>query len=257
MRRLPLLLAALAVTFATSSHAYTSGPWGCNLRWDHCYGDGGALNKSFACDTNSGTETLVASFVPAWDIANVSGIEIVMNLASASALLPAWWQYKNAGTCRQGSLVASSAPVDPVVTNCPDWAAGQQAGGLAAYKIGLMGPNTARILTVWAVPQQSLRFLSAGQEYFAQKLTIDHANTVGTGACVGCTTPVCIVLQSVNMTTPNIVNDRWLSGPANQTDSDYATWQGGVGVTSPLGSGCPGATPAKQRTWSEVKALYH
>ena len=24
------------------------------LRWDNCLGDGGAYNKTFACDTNSG-----------------------------------------------------------------------------------------------------------------------------------------------------------------------------------------------------------
>ena len=256
MRRLPLMVACFAVTLATTTHAYTFGPWGCNLRWDHCYGDGGVANKSFACDVNTGTETLVASFVPAWDIANVSGLEIVINLASASPTLPAWWQFKNAGTCRQLSLSASPVPADPTVTNCPDWGAGGQAGGLAAYAIGLFGPNSARILLAWAVPPQSLRFLSGRHEYFAQKLAIDHAKTVGTGACAGCTTPVCIVLQSVNMTTPNFANDRWLTGPANQTDSDYATWQGGLGVGSPLGTGCPAATPTRRRSWGEVKALY-
>ena len=250
------LVAALALTLASSAQAYTFGPWGCSLRWEHCYGDGGSLNKSFACDANAGSEVLVASFVPAWDIANVSGLEIVINLASASPTLPAWWQFKNAGSCRQPSLSASSVPVDPVVTNCPDWADAQQAGGLAAYRTPLPGQNTARILLAWAVPQSALRFLTGRQEYFAQRLTINHANTVGTGVCAGCTTPVCIVLQSVNMTTPNIANDRWLSGPANQTDSDYATWQGGVGVISPLGSGCPAATPTQRSTWGSVKSLY-
>src|SRR5437867_1889677 len=115
MRRQPFLTVALVVAFASAlasnSHAYTFGPWGCNLRWDHCYGDAGVQNKAFTCDTNSGSETLVVSFVPAWDIADVSGLEIVMDMVSAAPTWPVWWQFKNAGTCRQTSLVANSVPV--------------------------------------------------------------------------------------------------------------------------------------------------
>lgn len=259
MRRLPLLLALLALTLASASHAYTYGPYGCNLRWDHCYGDGGAPNKNFACDTNTGLEALVGSFVPAWDIGDLSGLEIVMTMASATNAYPAWWS-ATAGGCRTASAInASPTPVDPVTTNCPDWSSGNAVGGLAAYRIGLFfGPNTARILMAYAVPPELRPLLLGRHEYFAFRINISHVATVGTGACAGCTTPMCIMFTSVNMVTPfgSPSPTRWLTGPANQVDSDYATWQGGAGVASTLGIGCPAATPTRTSTWGSVKALY-
>lgn len=253
---MPLLALLAALLPASSAHAYRYGPYGCNLRWDHCYGDGGVQNKTFACDTNSGSETLVASFVPAWDIVNVVGIEIEMDLASASATLPAWWSTFSAGTCRPTALAASPAPVDPLVTNCPDWGQGVQSGGIAAYQVGIYGANFARIKLGWAVPQDVVLSLAGRQEDFAYRLTISHVHTVGSGACADCTTPVCILLASVNMVTPIQANTRWLTGPANQVDSDFATWQGGGVPATRLGTGCPAATPTRQRTWGEVKSLY-
>ena len=247
----PLLALALSVTPA---HAYTYGPYGCELRWDQCFGDGGAQNKNFACDTNTGTEKLVGSFVPAWDIVDVTGLEIVINIAVGSAAsLPAWWQLRNAGTCRFSSLTMN---MTATAGNCPDWAMGFAAGGIGAYLIGALGPNTARIVMATAVPPDNYQALTGRAEYFAFNLFINHANTVGTGACAGCSTPACIVLTGVRMTTPLLATSRYLTGPSNLTDSDYVTWQGGAGVTTPLGSGCPAATPAKQRTWGAVKALY-
>ena len=256
MRRLFPLVALLVMTLATSAHAVPPVFPGCNLRWDHCYGDGGVLNRNATCDTNTGTETLVASFDLPSLLPGVSGIEVVIDLASAGASLPAWWQFKNVGSCRLSSLVASSIPVDAPVTFCPDWAEGHELGGLAAYQLGHHGPTTARILTAWAVPQNALATLNALQEYFAQTLRIDYQKTVGTGACAGCLTPVCIVFSSVNV-VPGINPGVKLTGPANGTDSNFATWQGGAGVGSALGAGCPAATPTRKSTWGEVKALYH
>ena len=47
MNRPLCALASIAIALAaTNSHAA-----GLGLRWDRCYGDGGAANKAFACDT--------------------------------------------------------------------------------------------------------------------------------------------------------------------------------------------------------------
>ena len=40
--------------------AYNAQAGTLNLRWNDCFGDGGVVNRMFACDTNSGSETLVA-----------------------------------------------------------------------------------------------------------------------------------------------------------------------------------------------------
>ena len=107
-RRVFALFAAL---FALPSIA-TAAP-GFAMRWDRCYADAGGSNKNFACNTNSGTETLVITFSPDTAIANLSGIEIYLDIQSASASIPAWWQLKNTGTCRQGAISVNMT-ADPV-----------------------------------------------------------------------------------------------------------------------------------------------
>ena len=251
MRCARVLFPLLALVLLPS-HASASNPGGVAIRWDHCYGDAGVQNKNFACDTNSGGETLVGSFVLATDIVNMSGIEIVIDMASGSSQWPQWWQFKNTASCRQMSL---SMVLTGPGTNCPDWAAGNAVGGIGAYNIGARGSNTARIIMAIAVDPQHLQNLSGSSEYFAYKLVIDNARTVGTGACTGCGIPTCILVKSMNITTPALTN-RLLTGPANGIDSDWATWQGGGGVVVGGTSGCPAATPTTTRTWGAVKALY-
>jgi hypothetical protein len=130
---------------------------------------------------------------------------------------------------------------------------------VAAYNIGVFGNNTARITGGFAIAPP-LPDLVAAQEYFAFIAVIDRAKTVGTGACDGCTTPACIVFNHIKVATPPVEGQQFrdvsLSGPTNGTDSNYVTWQGGAGVTSNLGQGCPAATPTRATTWSSVKSLY-
>jgi hypothetical protein len=98
--------------------------------------------------------------------------------------------------------------------------------------------------------------LGAGQEYFGFVLRIDSQKTVGTGACPGCDVPACIVLSSVNLVMESPPASQRLSGPANLTDSDFVTWQGGGAPTGGGVTGCPAATPARRATWGSVRALY-
>ena len=251
------LLLALSATIASAS--------GVGLKWDACATDGGMTNKVFACNVNTGSNALVGTFTldPAGPgLANVSGNEVIIDLASAGATLPAWWQMFKAGTCRNSSLTMNFV-ISPSATNCADWALGFSAGGIGAYNIGQRGPNTSRIIAALAVPPSALQNLVGGQEYFSFNVLINNLKSVGTGSCGGCMTPVCIVFNSVNLTTPILANNVKLSGPENGTDSDFATWQGGGGIVvnppppgSPPVSGCPQATPTKNATWSQVKALY-
>jgi hypothetical protein len=254
MRRIPVtpsLLVAFLALFALAPGARAAG--GVSLRWDSCYGDGGVQNKSFACDTNTGSATLVGSFTPGADISQVSGNFIVLDLGFAGATTPQWWWlFFNFVTCRKTSLTFSrTAP-----GACVDWTAGQAVGGISAYNIGVRGPNTARLAAITAVPPNALADLFASQEYFSFSLTIDYQKTVGDGSCAGCASPGCLVTQFINLTTPNTATNRTLSGPANGTDSDWATWQRGAGVVVGGAVGCPAATPTAKRTWGAVKALY-
>ena len=199
------------------------GAPGVNLRWTNCFGDGGTLNRNFACNVNTGNQTLVVSFEPGADIAQVTGITAVVDITSSSTVLPAWWQFKNAGTCRLSSLsVNGTAPFTGV--NCYDWSNGQAVAGLASYVVGARGTNTARATLSTQVPASALQDLFAGQEYFAFNFKIDNLKTMGTPTCSGCSTPVCIYIRSITIYTQT--TQITLTGPTNGTDSDVATWQG-------------------------------
>ena len=228
---------------------------GVNLRWNACLGDGGAINRNFACDSNSGSNLLEGSFESGADLTNFHGVEIVLDLATAGTTLPEWWQLLNLGVCRQLALSIQALNG----SNCPDWAIGQASMNIAAYRVGYyapFGPNTARVLLVNGVQPELAQDLTGGREYAVFQLTINSAKTVGSGACAGCLTPVCIVFSTLRVIRAGIVDNLLLSGPTNGIDSFYATWQGGAGVVTRLGQGCPQATPTRNATWGSVKALY-
>ena len=252
MKKVILLCGMLLAVASVASAAP-----GTNLRWTGCFGDGGAINRVFTCTSNTlpGGSSLVGSFEVGAAILQTSGQEVVIDIAAAAATLPAWWQFKNVGTCRQLSLGINFTPPSTALL-CTDWSGGQASGGIGAYNIGARGPNTARIVAAIAVAGAALADLAVGQEYFSNNVTINNAKTVGTGACAGCLTPVCIVFNSIKITTQVAANDRVITGPTNGTDSNYAMWQGGAGVTVGASTGCPQATPTRSTTWSSVKSLY-
>ena len=230
--------------FATSSSA---GP-GVSLRWNNCLGDGGAISRTFACDTNAGVNALVGSFELGVDLLGVAGVEIVIDLTSRSATLPAWWELNQPGTCRTTALRMNGV-ISPSAVACEDWSNGAAAGLLVSYVIGFAGPNTARMFGGFSVTANSLADLSAGKEYFAFNATLSNIKTAGAGACAGCLVPVMIVLDAIRVVTPppplgQPARDVWLTGPVNGTDSHLVTWQGATFV------------PTRSSTWSELKSLY-
>jgi hypothetical protein len=260
MKKVTLLCGLLLAVSATIASAAP----GVGLRWTDCIGDGGAANKNFACNANTGSNVLVGTFeLGAVGLGTTSGEEIIIDIAAAGATLPAWWAFKNAGTCRSGSLAIGSALPLSAAGGCSDWAAGGATAGIGAYNIGQRGPNTARVIAASAVAPDALQDLLGGTEYFSFALTINNLKTVGTGLCAGCNVAACIVFNSLNMTTPILANNVKISGASNGTDSNFATWQGGAGVVvAPYpggngGTGCPQATPTQNKTWGAVKSMYH
>lgn len=272
MRRSPPQLAFMLLVAATTcTHAAAPNAPGVNLRWDQCYSDGGAWNRNFACDTNTGTDRLVLSFELAAPAQDVSGMELTVEVA-ADGPLPAWWQVRNFASCRQTSLAMNTTGA---TANCPDWANGMAAGGVGAYTVGHHGPNSARILAAIAVPSSALANLDAGVEYFIATLQINHAKTVGTGSCSGCTTPVCIFFSNVKFNHPVAANDFQLYHGANWLGSQYVTWQNGypINIVQQCESlcsfpfldpkihtrlDCTASTPTSSRgsTWGSIKTLY-
>lgn len=260
---------AFLLLFATSiTHAAAPNAPGVNMRWDQCYGDGGVMNKSFACNTNVGFERLVLSFELAAPIEDVVVVQYHVEVASASPTLPAWWSLNNQNGCRPFSI-GFDGSVPPGTVNCTDWVDGQfgdvwtdQNYTLPANSALLLGGEVARV--------GDLKDLVPGVEYFIATIRLNHTKTVGDGACAGCTTPVCLLLSDVMIGT--VPTSRiWLTQGANWSGSAIASWQNSyITASDPptydaTGAYSPGAitgcvpystTQAKASTWGAVKSLY-
>ncbi|HXJ67447.1 MAG TPA: hypothetical protein VNM39_00960, partial [Verrucomicrobiae bacterium] len=131
---LPLRASAFAgalLALATSLPA-PAGASTVNLRWNDCWGDGGAANRSFACNTNSGSQLLVGSFISPFAVPGVVRHDVLVEVALNAASVPAWWMFRNAGTCRQYSLTVRATPPVTAV-QCIHWARTFTLGAILTY----------------------------------------------------------------------------------------------------------------------------
>jgi hypothetical protein len=247
----PTLLAA-SVIAAMGFAGSTATAGGVNLAWNNCASEGGTANRSSTCDSNSGADVLTGSFVPAADIAGVTGVEIVLDVIVGDGIstIPPWWDMGSGG-CRGGAITANGFG-NAANTICTDWASGAASGGLAAYTGGDYHINPANqpavrlmVLGFAVAPVDSANLFST-QEYFAFNVRIGNASTIGTPSCAGCTAPACIVLNSINVVAGATQQQRLDTGTT--AGSNFATWRG-VGPSCQL-------VPTKRATWGAVKALY-
>ena len=250
--RAPLLACSLLLFAATNASAS-----GTHIRWNACYGDGGATNRLFACDANTGSEQLACTFMLSSPVAGVVQTDAIVRFSFAGTTLPAWWQFRTPGSCRTASLAASTLP-PAGASSCIDWADGAR-DGLLTYAITTLGPNTTQLELLSPVTPVTAYDLVAGQEYLELTAVINHQKTVGAGACGGCTLGGCMGFVAVKLIrTPPL--DDVIIAPDVLLDQ-VVTWQGGEGIAIPnfLGTNwtyCPGATPVRNHTWSGVKAMY-
>jgi hypothetical protein len=255
--RTGLLVATLSL--ALPRHSFAAE--GVNLAWEHCYGQGtGVQNVAFACDDNAGSHVMTGSFILGSNLNQVIGLEVVVELAAASAGLPAWWDLWDVGTCREESLTANLVP-DPADPVCVDWSHGLAAGGLARYcTFGgscfsgpPSSPNHAKVILGTAVAQG--RDLTPGTEYFAFHVSIDNVGTAGAASCGGCDVPVCIGVNSINVVPAGTIGSRLLT-TGSAPGSNFIAWQGGAVPSSRSIRGCPAVTATRRSAWGQVKALY-
>lgn len=248
MKRLVLTVAVLCFASCLAGPAHATG---IALRWMSCEG---VSNRNFACDKSTGSEMLVGSFEAPGGIGPLTGIQVYVRVASASGAVPAWWQFRQTGSCRQNALSYSFDMSDQL--ECEDTWQGQAMGGIARYQLD--GSNGAEMWLVAAVPQDLATAVSSGRKYAAFKLLINHTRTTGGGSCEGCTTPMCIRFEAIRL----VENGRVY--PDGRRDEKYteitqgisgmggsanvATWQGGA-------PSCVGAT-SRPASWKQLKDMY-
>jgi hypothetical protein len=230
----PLLASMLLTLLATTALAQE----GINLSWDDC-GSYGASLKQFACDTNQGNEVLVISFKLAVPLQDFVGPAALIDIRSV-ATLPDWWRFSNPPQV-VGCRDTFGLHLDTEGGSCLPALSNPFVGGLAAPI-----DNTTQSTRLGAAAgQEPPAPLLAGTEYVALRLLLAHHRSTGSGACAGCSEPVCIVL-----------NELILGGDQSEVrltmplERNYVTWQGTIPT-------CPGGTPALRATWGAIKSLYH
>ena len=237
-----IVLAGLSLALSAS----LASAAGINLAWDDC-GSSGVAVKSFDCASNSGVPfTMVASFLPPPGVDEFLGISAQIDASSSPSALPDWWKH-GTGQCRGTSGLSVSFDFTGGPFSCMDFYQGQAAGGFA-YDIGFGSPDRARLRIQCAVPIDNRGPVDANFEYYAFKVNLQRSKSTSTGSCTGCSTPMCIVLNSIQLfQPPEAANDPEISNAAN---SNYVTWQGAVVP------GCPLSTGVNSRSWGQVKSLY-
>jgi len=234
MRRPVFPLAALLLL------AFAAPGWagGINATWTDC--STGPMTRTFACNSNVGTNDIVASFEPPRNIPDVIGAIGVIDLCLGGVNLAPWWQLGSGG-CRVGALSASAIDLSGQPTCADVWQG--QAGASTDYIVGYSGWDSARILVFVNMSAQVAQPVASGTEYHAFTVRIRNDNTVG--GCAGCNYPACIVLNEIRLITVNS-GDVVITNPLM---SNYLQWQADV-------PNCPFIVPVQNRTWGQVKTMY-
>jgi len=258
----PIVLAFALLSVAASAHAQ-----GINLAWNNCITQGAsAADKAYACDgsANGIPFRVVMSFIAPANLGNFVGIQGVVDVRSSNAdPLPDWWKL-GIGECRDGNFTfpASLTGVGTGTTGvCRNpWVGANTGGGFAWYtenkgdnpETPTPSPGWGRVKVAFARDTETS--LTQGQQYMVGAFTLDTFNDIdsGSGECVGCSTPACLVLNQVELyQTVGSPGGDILVLNTNGT-RQHVTWQGGaIG-----GNGCPLETPTRRTTWGSLKSTY-
>lgn len=215
---------------------------GVSVAWTNCYGGGGASDMVFACNKNTASEIMHVSFATAADQPGFLGVEVYMRGMVEATVVPDWWKLglSGSGDCRQG-LLSGSCDYTAGPYDCYDPWLGNGAGGVANYS---WFDDQMRLILAFALASESP--LVAEVENYACKVTILNTKTVGTGACVGCTTPAIWAINELK--SAQALSFEMLTTPISE-GSQCCTWR-----SSTLPCGPP--VPVRNSTWGQVKSLY-
>lgn len=218
------------------------------LSWSDCPPSGGTSAQP-NCQFDIGERRLYLGFVPGVDVTDVVGWTLVLDLASNSATLPAWWQVQPGG-CRDGQL--SAVMPTGFELGCIDaWSA---TGSVVIQSFLYPRPGgdgrQLRLVVGVGVPAGQAFTLAAGESYLAGSIAIHYAKTTLPGGCEGCTEPVCFVFNSAEIVRH--------PGAAGEGPQPFVTPLAGAGNQATWGAAAECSTvPARARTWGQIKSLYH
>ncbi len=230
-------LATFAISGALILAAAPARSSGINLAWNDC-GTAGATIQSFACDTDQGAPfSLVASFVPPAGVGALIGVSGDLRISGPE--LPDWWKH-GFEQCRGGTGLYPDVAFAPGACANP-WPGSQTAE--ITYRPDALDPNTAFATVRISIPDGQTEALSAASEYHAFTLRVARTLSIGPDACAGCTDPVRLLLERIQLhLAPGAGEDPVIE---SALASSAAYWQAEVGTPPEItgitpDSGTPG-----------------
>jgi hypothetical protein len=243
IRRTALFCLVLAACASPSFAQYGRS----EVAWNDC-GAAGTAARTFACNTNTGSEQIIVSFHPGTATDAVYQFQTVLTVGTLLYdVIPDWWAFTPTTGCRRTSLLASG-DFSAASGACADpWfgAAFTQTTVTGQFYFGDPAFRRLVIRATVGIPYAAAAPLDPNTEYYGERLTLNHQKTVGTGACAGCSQPLCIALSSAStVANPDnpVTTSLWPSVQA------AIVWNGGAS--------CDRLVPAKNRTWGAIKTLY-
>src|SRR6185503_472087 len=114
--------------------------------------------------------------------------------------LPPWWRLapRSQGGCDRALGASIDFAGGPFSGRDPWSSTSARGATVRLYPDSV--PNRARIIGIATRPPTQPGQILPGVEYYAMKLILDHRNTVGAGACAGCSWPVCLRLDDIVLT---------------------------------------------------------
>ena len=253
MKKLLLLvLASLALPVA----AFAGG----DLTWKECVGSAGALNNQvFNCTgTTNINYVLIVQFKSPTGLANAVAVTAIVDLETDQGAVPLspFWRY-DAGACQrpgaiQGvamfdniALVPTCDPVGGTGSDLDLWDGDGSGGteGIGAYGADFPTPGRGRFVLIDARTTPT-GLVPSPANYYAFHLTFNNRHR---SDCAGCTQKAALVLNKIIIESNDGTPPLELTGPDKK--SNCATINGG-------GQALCDATPARNTTWGQLKAIY-
>lgn len=251
MKKLLTLTAGL-IFCAAVAHAN-----GINLNLGDCVALGASNTMTTTCTANTTAPfKLVSTVELTQDIPNFNAAAVIIDFTASGTALPAWWNVQPGG-CRAGHAApawnGTSGGTCHTVWDIFAAATGFSPLVADQWQLGLHGANSIRYNGGAAIgtpdTQPALDAAYGIYEWGICLITVDYTKTTSLGACAGCATPVCVVLNEVDLQqsgNPNPI--------VNTTPGSGFNW---VNLNSFTGTQiCPAATPTRNQTWGSLKSLY-
>lgn len=239
MKRLLLVcIGLLALTASTASAQI-------QVAWNDCLIDGGSASRNSTCLSNTGVNRLAISYTPTAGIPDFVAIDGTIDLRFDNGTPTAWWEFKNAGACRQNAAsIGMDVSVLPNSFTCADtWDSGASVTGLfTGYAVSFGQPDRNRAVFAMARAASNPTSIDAGVNYFGWIWQISNALTL---SCAGCLDPVAIYSPTMTLSGVSSAAPVVLTGSPDDGES-CVSWNGGSCL----------ATPAQTTSWGKVKAMY-